>query len=270
MFTVAQDIAESLHKLEETEVIDEPAPIKELIKPTDAELLALIRPLIPPPEKGDPGKDYVLTEKDKKQIAKSIPVPVVEKIIEKTEVIHEQPIVTNEIKEVAVKDTPEEIIEKINEDEDNLIKREKIEGLAEEFKRVEGKIPTIRGGGSKGVQLFINGARQGLTTQAINLIGGTNVTLAVTQVNGVSTVSFSSSGASANQSNNETPSGLINSSNTVFTLAHTPAPAASLKVYLNGAFQTAAGEDYTLATATITFINAPPTGSVLRVFYDYA
>lgn len=64
---------------------------------------------------GEDGKDYVLTEKDKKDIAKSIKVPIVEKIIEKTEVIKEQPIITNEIKEVAVADTGEQIVDKINE-----------------------------------------------------------------------------------------------------------------------------------------------------------
>ena len=68
---------------------------------------------------------------------------------------------------------------------------------------------------------------------------------------------------------NETPTGTINGTNTVFTLAHTPSPAATLKVFLNGAFQTAGGEDYTLVTNTITFINAPLSGSVLRVFYKY-
>lgn len=47
-------------------------------------------------DKGDDGKDYVLTEQDKKEIAKSIPVPVVEKVVEKI-VIKETPIVTNEI-----------------------------------------------------------------------------------------------------------------------------------------------------------------------------
>jgi len=59
-------------------------------------------------DKGDKGQDgingndYILTEQDKKQIASSIKVPVVEKVIEKTEVIKEQPVV--EIKEVAVLD----------------------------------------------------------------------------------------------------------------------------------------------------------------------
>ena len=59
-------------------------------------------------------KDYILTSKDKKEIADSIKVPVVEKIIEKTETIIEKPIVTNEIKEVAMYELWEQIVEKIN------------------------------------------------------------------------------------------------------------------------------------------------------------
>ncbi len=65
------------------------------------------------------GEDYVLTDKDRADIAGLITVPVVEKIIEKTEVIREQPIynetvkVTNEIKEVAVSDTSEDIRNKL-------------------------------------------------------------------------------------------------------------------------------------------------------------
>ena len=71
-------------------------------------------------ENGEPGKDgedYVLTEEDKEEIAAKITPPVVEKIIEKTErvivekpkevireIVREIPIVTNEIKEVAVLD----------------------------------------------------------------------------------------------------------------------------------------------------------------------
>lgn len=66
-------------------------------------------------EQPENGKDYILTDKDKKEIARSINVPIVEKIIEKTETIVEKPIVTNEIKEVAVTDKAEKIVEKINE-----------------------------------------------------------------------------------------------------------------------------------------------------------
>jgi len=54
-------------------------------------------------DKGDEGKNYVLTEKDKKEIAQKIQVPIVEKeiVIEKTEVIKEQPVVKEIVKEVA-------------------------------------------------------------------------------------------------------------------------------------------------------------------------
>ena len=57
-------------------------------------------------EPGKPGENYVLTAKDKKEIAKSITVPVVEKVIEKTNTVtvKEQPIVTEIVKEVAVFD----------------------------------------------------------------------------------------------------------------------------------------------------------------------
>lgn len=57
--------------------------------------------------KGDKGDSYVLSEDDKKEIASLIDVPIVEKIIEK------QPIVSNEIKEVAKKDTAKEIKKKL-------------------------------------------------------------------------------------------------------------------------------------------------------------
>ena len=73
----------------------------------------------------------------------------------------------------------------------------------------------------------------------------------------------------ANFADNETPAGTITGANAEFTLAHTPDPAGSLLVFLNGAFQTAGGEDYTLAGSTITFVSAPLTNSILRVFYRY-
>ena len=62
---------------------------------------------------------------------------------------------------------------------------------------------------------------------------------------------------------NETPTGSINGSNTTFTLAHTPSPAASLNCFENGLQQRAGGADYALATATMTYGVAPPTGRLL-------
>jgi len=65
----------------------------------------------------------------------------------------------------------------------------------------------------------------------------------------------------------ETPTGLINSSNTTFTLANTPI-AGSEHVYLNGILQeSGAGNDYTISGATITYLTAPVTGSKLIVSY---
>lgn len=88
-----------------TELIKPLIPeVKDGKTPTPSELIDLIIPLIPEPEKGEDGKDYILTEKDKEEIVSKIEVPVVEKVIEKTEVI----------KEVAKKDTPKEIVDKID------------------------------------------------------------------------------------------------------------------------------------------------------------
>lgn len=63
-----------------------------------------------------------------------------------------------------------------------------------------------------------------------------------------------------------TPTGAVNGSNTVFTLAFTPT-AGSEHVYLNGILQEPAGEDYTISGSTITYVTAPLTGDRLRVSY---
>ena len=68
----------------------------------------------------------------------------------------------------------------------------------------------------------------------------------------------------------ETPSGTINSSNTVFTLAHTPLANALFLLFLDGKFQRpGGGNDYTLSGTTITFAVAPTTGSHLIVLYQH-
>lgn len=97
-----KELADSIEGLEETIIELSEAVEKKAEKgdpgdsPTKEELTKLIKPLIPKPI----SSTYALTPADKKEIASKIQVPVVERIIEKTEVIREQPIVTNEIKEV--------------------------------------------------------------------------------------------------------------------------------------------------------------------------
>jgi hypothetical protein len=92
-------------------------------------------------------------------------------------------------------------------------------------------------------------------------VDGTTITAAAGVITAV--------GSSGTLAPNETPSGTINGSNATFTLAHTPINT-SLMLFLNGILQdSGAGNDYTLATATITMLNVPATGDKLRAFYSY-
>lgn len=72
-----------------------------------------------------------------------------------------------------------------------------------------------------------------------------------------------------NFSDNEVPTGTPNGVLTTFTLAHTPNPAGSLTCFENGLEQRAAGADFTLATATMTYVVAPPTNTTLACNYRY-
>ena len=63
-----------------------------------------------------------------------------------------------------------------------------------------------------------------------------------------------------------TPTGTVNGTNTIFTLANIPSPTTSLRVYVNGQRMTLT-EDFTLSNNTITFVIAPPTGSIIRCDY---
>lgn len=64
----------------------------------------------------------------------------------------------------------------------------------------------------------------------------------------------------------ETPSGTINGTNTVFTLAQTPLENAAVDVYLDGLKQIPT-TDYSVSGSTITFVTAPVVGQTLRVDY---
>ncbi len=66
----------------------------------------------------------------------------------------------------------------------------------------------------------------------------------------------------------EVPSGTINGSNTIFTLANIPNPAISLALFRNGLLLTQGG-DYTLSSNAITFLAGavPQTNDVLAAFY---
>lgn len=72
-------------------------------------------------EKGDPGKDYVLTVQDKEEIASKIDVPIVEKVIEKI------------VEKVEVKTTDEEKYNKLSKKITEL--RKELTDLFEKLKR---------------------------------------------------------------------------------------------------------------------------------------
>ena len=135
-------------------------------------------------EDGEDGKDYVLTEQDKKDIAGSITVPVVTKVIEKTEVIREKPMVTNNIVEVLKYEDAYQIADKLNETE-GIIDHKVIKGFhdALDIKMSEGISKGIsRSGGMSGMNVYVAGSKKGIV-KAINFAGMT-----YSKVNGLDTV----------------------------------------------------------------------------------
>ncbi len=68
----------------------------------------------------------------------------------------------------------------------------------------------------------------------------------------------------------ETPQGVMNGTNAVFALDHSPAPAGSLMLFRNGLLQRM-GIDFQLSASTITFLggSVPGAGDLLTVYYRY-
>jgi hypothetical protein len=144
--------------------------------------------------------------------------------------------------------------------------------LATAGSHVTGILPVNNGGtgfnastAANGQLLIGNGSGFSLAT----LTGGTGVTV----TNGAGTISIAVNSATfiavANYVVRETPTGTPNGVLTTFTLANTPI-AGSEHVYVNGILQNSGGgNDYTIATNTITFLSGaiPQTDDVIRVTY---
>ena len=78
---------------------------------------------------------------------------------------------------------------------------------------------------------------------------------------------LSSASTSANFIDDEIPGGTINGSNTVFTLANTPASSTDVTLFLNGVLL-GNGTDYTVSGQTITFADEiPQTSDKLLAYY---
>jgi hypothetical protein len=90
-------------------------------------------------------------------------------------------------------------------------------------------------------------------------------------VDGSSGPCGSGGGTSVAYADAETPSGLVNSINTTFTLNLVPAPTASLAFFRNGVLMKQ-GADYTLSGNSVVFYtaSAPQTGDLLTAAYRYS
>ena len=82
---------------------------------------------------------------------------------------------------------------------------------------------------------------------------------------------ISGAGPTATFSDSEIPAGIIDGVNLTFTIATTPNPASSLKLYKNGVLLQLNG-DYTLNGSTVTFVNAtvaPQAGDKIVANYRH-
>jgi hypothetical protein len=78
-------------------------------------------------------------------------------------------------------------------------------------------------------------------------------------------------GTQPNFVDSDTPAGLVDGANTMFTLSGVPSPTASLTIYRNGMLQKA-GQDFTLSGNQIQFVAAaaPQAGDTLLASYRLA
>lgn len=103
------------------------------------------------PKDGEDGKDYVLTDTDKKDISQQIKVPIVEKVIEKTEIIHEQPIVTEVnkiVKEIDNTEQTKKILETAVVDIEEI--KANIEDIEKDIEDLKKRRQTLYSGGGGG------------------------------------------------------------------------------------------------------------------------
>lgn len=199
---------------------------------TDDEVKKLIEPLIPKAIPGPKGESYILTEQDKAEIASKIEPKIVDKIIEKTEVVKEKTL-------PPMDEMPNVLRDKL----ENLKKGEKlsieaIDGLSSALKQLSKNLKTSSSPtGSNNSLGLLKGSVHTSQSKVIRFI------------------------------DDETPSGTIDGVNTIFNIAKTPR-AGSLKTYKDGSRQRVT-EDYTFLGKTITFTIAPQVGEILLVDYRY-
>lgn len=168
-----------------------------------------------------------------------------------------------------VLDTPDELVEKVIKSEKKL-PQSKIEGLQKDINDIRG----IAASNSLPITtMFVNGKRAknlSITGATVNVAGDTaNIT-----------VTGGGGGSGGSTFIDQTPdngtygalAGLVNSSNTVFTVSQGSYITGFLQVYRNGLLQLqGASDDWqetTPASGTFTFNTAPTTGDIITVVYQ--
>ncbi len=187
---------------------------------------------------------------------KNIEIPVVEKVIERVETIKEQPIITSEIKEVAVTDRAEIIRDKLETLQGNeRLDASAIKGLEDAKVDKKGNIQVI--GGQSGIRLSVEGIKKGLVKN-LNIKAGSNTTVTHSIVNGLDTITISSTGGGSSV---EIPAGTPNSILTTFIVANTPK-----YIVVDGVtkFETV---HYTYLAGTITITDGAPPVQFIRSIY---
>jgi hypothetical protein len=213
-------------------------------------------------DKGEDGDDYVLTEKDISTIASLVKVPVVEKVIERTEVVKEQPIIQKEevtkVVEVAKYEDAEQIATKLNTKKE-IINVEVIKGLRKQLDELEAKLfivaneggassPPSGSTGQLGVYLLDEGTK--VNTNPIERINFAGSGVTVSYV-GQDTAVVTVSGATLYT---ETPVGDIDGVNVTFTTTKDITNVYSFAI--NGQFLHPT--EYSVSGNTITFNNPIP------------
>lgn len=102
--------------------------------------------------------------------------------------------------------------------------------------------------------IYVNGAYQIATIDYT--ISGLTVTFTFAPVLNSLIRSLYTVAASSGTPIGEVPTGLVNGSNKVFTLSHTPSPASAVQLQI-GRQPQIQGTDYTISGTTITYVTAP-------------
>lgn len=110
---------------------------------------------------------------------------------------------------------------------------------------------------SRGMFLYIDGVKKGLISN-MNLVAGTNLSIAYSKVNGQDTLTFNATGGGPGGLTVETPTGTVNAVNTVFTVSAEPQwVVADGTTYFDGA-------GYTYGALTVT-MDIPPSASIKAI-----